>query len=366
MWRAWCEAEALKFDSRRCDELGVNGAAAREMARMAKQFGEIVGRRVKGKRQDDEPEGMEIGRVLLTGFPDRVCRRLSGATLACGVVGDRRGEVAKGSVASTRDTKLFIAGEMLEVEGKDVRVKLNLATRIEEKWLEEFFPGEITVKSGALWDEASRRVIYREERRFRDLVLERRQSGEPAEEEAAMLLAREVCSGVLTLKKWDDGVKQWVARVNCLAGWMPELGMPAIGEEDVEFLVREVCRGARSYKEIKDREVKPVLGEWLSAEQAGALDTYAPERIELSNGTSMKVRYEEGKEPVASAVLQRLYDVTTQPTVAGGKVRCLVEVLAPNQRPVQLTGDLKGFWETSYAAVAKELKGRYPKHEWRA
>ncbi|MEM7143924.1 MAG: ATP-dependent helicase HrpB [Verrucomicrobiota bacterium] len=366
LWRAWCEAEALKFDGRRCDELGLNGAAAREMARVAKQFGDIVERRVKGKRQDNEPAGMEIGRVLLTGFPDRVCRRLSGTTLACGVVGDRRGELAKGSVASTRDTKLFVAGEMVEVEGKDVRVKLNQATRIEEKWLEEFFPGEIKVESGAIWDEPSRRVIYREERAFRGLVLERRQSGEPDEDESAEILCREVMSGVLNLKKWDDGVQQWVTRVNCLSEWMPELGMPAIGEDDKAFLVREVCRGARSYKEIKDREVRPVLKEWLSAEQAGALEEYAPERIDLPNGTSMKVRYEEGgKEPVASAVLQKLYDVTEQPTVAGGKVKCLVEVLAPNQRPVQLTGDLKGFWENSYPAIAKELKGRYPKHEWR-
>ena len=77
------------------------------------------------------------------------------------------------------------------------------------------------------------------------------------------------------------------------------------------------------------------------------------------------MRYEGGAEPVGSAMLKHLYDVHQTPSIANGTVKVIIEVLAPNHRPIQMTKDLKSFWETSYPQIKKDLKGRYPKHEWR-
>ena len=135
-------------------------------------------------------------------------------------------------------------------------------------------------------------------------------------------------------------------------------------EEDRELIINEVCRGSLSYKEIKELEVWPFLKVWLSADQRSLIESLAPKKIMLSNGREIKIIYEESG-PKISIVLQKLYDVMSSPTICNGKVSVLIEILGPNHRPVQRTEDLKGFWESSYPEIKKQLRGRYPKHEWR-
>jgi ATP-dependent helicase HrpB len=200
---------------------------------------------------------------------------------------------------------------------------------------------------------------------FRDLVLERRQAGEPSPDAAAALLADRVFHGELKLKQWNHAVDSWLARVECLRAAMPELELPIFTEEDYRMILTEICHGASTYKQIKDRPVLPVVKQWLSPPMRAAIETLAPEQITLGNGTRAKVDYVTDPEPSISVVLQRLYDVTQTPAIANGRLALLVKILAPNQRPVQITHDLQGFWDNSYPAIRTQWKGRYPKHEWR-
>ena len=94
-------------------------------------------------------------------------------------------------------------------------------------------------------------------------------------------------------------------------------------------------------------------------------EAFVPERLGLRNGRTLRMRYEHGREPVGSILLQHLYDVGETPTIADGRIKVIIEVLAPNHRPIQATKDLRSFWETSYPQIKKDLKGRYPRHEWR-
>ena len=126
-----------------------------------------------------------------------------------------------------------------------------------------------------------------------------------------------------------------------------------------------MCLGAIAYRQLKERTPDAALNAWLSASQRDLLDRFAPERVKLANGKMVRVEYRKNAPPQISVILQQLYDTNENPRVAGGKVSVLVELLAPNQRPVQTTGDLGNFWKTSYAAVKTQLKGRYPRHEWR-
>ena len=301
--------------------------------------------------------------MLLSGFSDQVARRLSAGTQSCAVVGNRRGTIPKD--ASVGKAGLVVATEITEVEGKDLQVILNNVTAIDEAWLQRLFPQDYQEVNEARWDGSARRVVQTIATKFRDLVLREKQSGEPAREAAAEILGREVCKGDLTLKKWDHSVEHWIARVNCLSAWMPELEIPAFDDSDREFVIQQMCLGGVGYKDIKDRSPWPVLQKWLSAPQQAALDAFVPERIALSNGHSLRMRYEGGAEPVGSALLKHLYDVHQTPSIANGTVKVIIEVLAPNHRPIQMTKDLKSFWETSYPQIKKDLKGRYPKHEWR-
>jgi ATP-dependent helicase HrpB len=95
------------------------------------------------------------------------------------------------------------------------------------------------------------------------------------------------------------------------------------------------------------------------------LEALAPERISLPGGKSAKVKYGKGREAVISAKIQDLYGLKKLPVIGGGKVAVTMEILGPNQRPLQVTQDLSSFWEKTYPALKPELQRRYPKHEWR-
>jgi ATP-dependent helicase HrpB len=146
---------------------------------------------------------------------------------------------------------------------------------------------------------------------------------------------------------------------------MPELELPAIGAGERLFLLAQLALGVTSYRALKEKDPWPVLRGWLSAAQLAALEAYAPDRIKLPGGRSARVAYAEGQTPVLAARVQDLYGVEAPIAVADGRVRVRIEVLAPNQRPIQVTDDMGGFWRNTYPAIRPEYARRYPKHEWR-
>ncbi len=167
----------------------------------------------------------------------------------------------------------------------------------------------------------------------------------------------------MKLKQWDGEVEQWIARLLGLREWMPELELPSFNEEDRALALVQICEGALGYKEIKNRSVMPALQSWLSSGQHASLEAYAPVRLKLTNGQSVKVRYQVGLPPTIALVVQRLYGVRETPTIANG-LPVQVNICAPNQRPWQMTADLAGFWERGFEQMKKDLAGRYPKHNW--
>ncbi|MFK5920660.1 MAG: ATP-dependent RNA helicase [Verrucomicrobiota bacterium] len=367
IYRAWCGAQVVGFDPGRCDHLGVRANAAREIGRSANQFLSAVNPLVgKGQDQSGEPNAEDLARILLAGYSDQVGRRLSESTLSSVVVGNRRGLLDKQSVLAQKAfaKSLFLIGEMTEVEGKEVQVRLNLATQIDRTLLEEMFPDDLVSRVAAEYDESSRRVVAKNEIRFRDLVLESKSSGQVPEDQAAYLLAQQVGAGNLILKKWDNSVNQWIARINTFSRGIEEMQVSPIDEEAKLLIYEEICRGASSYRDIKNREVKPVLKGWLSAAQKSSLDHYAPERVRLSEQRKAKVIYHEKENPKISVVIQQLFEIKQTPVLGDGRIPLRVEILGPNQRPVQITDDLGRFWKTSYADVRTMLRGRYPKHAW--
>lgn len=361
--RAWTQMKQNNFRREVGERLGIHAGACRDVDRVAEQLLRIASRWGEGN-SSGEASGEIFAKTMLTGFSDRLALRNSASTLACSVVGGRRGQLEKDSVAAEKDAHLFIAGEMIEIEGRDLNVKLSLCTRIEEEWLRELFPKDFHARDGAVYDERTRRIEARKETRFRDLVLETKPSGEVPLDAAASILAERVLSGELNLKAWDTKVETWFARVNLIAENCPEYEIAPIDEDAKRLILEQVCAGATSYKQIKDRPVKAALDEWLPPHQSGLLDHLAPERITLSTGKEVRVHYSPGDKPKISVLIQHLFGLKDSPTICDGRVPVVVEILAPNHRPVQVTENLAEFWTGSYPAVRAQLRGRYPKHAW--
>lgn len=363
LMQAWAFADKNHYNADACRKVGVNGTAARQVKPLYERFMKIAvkeGLNVNTQAPSDE----NLQKCILLAFSDHVAKRRDTGTLHCEVVHGRTGDLDRDSVV--RDSELVVAAEIREIEGgRDLKVRLNLCTAISEVWLDELFPDDMEEKADAIFDPVLKRVVTKQWKSFRGLELHASMKQEVDPQQAAELIAEEVLAGRLELYKWDDQVERWIARVNCLAAGCPDYGIPAIDEEARRAMVQEICLGAACKRDLKDRHVWKVVKSWLSAAQLDLIDKQAPERIQLPSGSGAKVHYEEGQPPVVSATIQKLYGLEEVPKIGFGQIPLVVEALAPNQRPQQKTQDMKSFWSNSYPLIKKELKGRYPKHEWR-
>jgi len=348
-----------------CRRLGIHAQAARQVGPLFEQFIEIAsgeGLDVSERRA----EGREVCKCVLVGFPDHLARRLDSSTLRCDLIHGRRGMLARES--SMGKAALLVAAEITEIGGRggEVSVILNIATAVDEASLREMFPGELTDEREVTYDAAAKRVVARREKRFRDLVLESKSSSDdvPADA-AAALLAREVVAGRITIDAWDESVEQWITRVNRLAEWVPEYEVNPVTPSDRMTLIEQVCYGETSARGVKGKEVMPVLRDWLTSEQLAVMDEAVPERLTMANGRKARLRYPGEGPPVLSARVQELYGIDGGLALGRGRVPMRIEVLAPNQRPIQVTDDLAGFWREIYPKIRPELSRRYPRHEWR-
>jgi len=364
LMRAWRYADKNGYALDPCRRLGIHAQAARQVGPLFEQFLEIArdeGLDIAERRVD----GTETRKCVFAGFSDQLARRLDAGTLRCELVHGRRGVLARES--AIQQAPLFVAAEISEIGGRggEVSVLLSLATAVEEAWLAELFPEDYRAVKGVVYDEAAKRVVARRERRFRDLVLESKGSEDVPLNEAAALLTKEVLAGRIAIDAWDEGVEQWIVRVNRLAEWFPELEVNPLTDAGRATLIEQICYGETSARGVKQKEVMPILRDWLTAEQLAVLDTYLPERLTMANGRRSKITYAKEGPPVLSARIQELYGVEGKFTLGHGRVPVKIEVLAPNHRPLQVTDDLTTFWREMYPKIKTEYSRRYPRHEWR-
>lgn len=364
LMRAWTFAQKNQFRLDACRRLGIHAVTAKQVGPLFEQFLRIA----KDEGLDTAPREIKdeaLQKCILIGFSDRVARRMDQGTLRCELVHGRRGLLARESVVSKAE--LFVAAEIREVEqrGGEVNTLLSVATAIEPDWLKELFPDDIKREVHVQWDAQAKRVLAAELLRFRDLALAAKRIDPPPADAAARLLAEEINAGRLPLPNWDHHVEQWLLRLKLLCQHCADLQLPPITDDDKKAIIEQLCHGAASYKDIKEREVKAVVMSWLSHAQRELLDKHAPERLTLSNGRTPKVSYEEGRAPFISLRIQELYDVNQTPKIALGRVGVTVHILTPGMKPIQVTSDLANFWREHYPRIKSELQRRYPKHEWR-
>ncbi len=365
---AWNAALRQRFDLRFCQEIGIHAQTCRQVLQVANQLSQYAEASGLGGSQGrvwSEEVEVAIRKCLLLGFPDRVCRRLDRGTLRCEMVGGRRGSLARESVVD--DAELLVACEANEIgrQGGEVAMVFNLCSAIERSWLEELFPQQFSDVEETVFDEKQKRVIQRRAVRFQDLDIEVKEDLDPDPSKAAAALAAVVLQGRAKLDMWDDSVESFIRKVDLLASVYPEYGIERIDEEARALLVEQCCLGAKKLRDLKKAPVLPALREWVGRETVALVEKELPDRLRLANGKPARLRVEESGRLVLSAKIQCLYDLTDTPRFCSDRVKPVIELLAPNTRPIQMTEDLAAFWQGSYEGVKKELKGRYPKHEWR-
>ncbi|MEX2606050.1 MAG: ATP-dependent helicase HrpB [Kiritimatiellia bacterium] len=352
-------AESMRFDRRKCQELGIHAGSAREAVQTAGLFTRI-GRKRSASGEAATDVSTELRKCVVVAFADHLGLRRPD-TRRCDLVDGRVAEIGKESICG--DAELMVAAEIRDPERAKIPF-LTGVTRVETEWLSELWPDSFEQNRRVLYDEQAKRVISESRMQFGDLVLENKRSHEVGDDDAGRLLMEAVENGQVPLSGWDTDVDAWITRLNCLAVWRPDWELPPITLADQRTLLEHMLSGCRTRKDVKTLNVRAHIEEWLSPMQRALVREHCPVRIQLPNGRQARVRYEEGGPPIISSKLQDFMGMTESPKVAGGQISCKVELLAPNGRPAALTEDLQSFWENGYPLVRKELKGRYPKHEW--
>jgi ATP-dependent helicase HrpB len=133
---------------------------------------------------------------------------------------------------------------------------------------------------------------------------------------------------------------------------------------ELASILVEAGHGKRSIEQLKNANLSSLLESRLSYPLDRLFERHAPRTIAVPSGSEIRLSYTKGERPVLAVRLQEIFGWTDTPKVAGGRVRVVLHLLAPNFRPVQITDDLHSFWSTTYFQVRKDLKVSYPRHAW--
>jgi ATP-dependent helicase HrpB len=295
------------------------------------------------------PRG-DLSEALVAAWPDRVAARRADGRLT--LANGRGARLAPD--CGVLHAPLLVALDVQDTD--DVDAIIHLAAAVDPACL------PVTDHAVATFDLATDRVLTAVERRYGDLVLDRRLGAQvPAEVLTAALIegARRA-----PLPPWPDDpdTTRLLGRMRFVQRERPQADLPPVDDDALFEVAVTLAPGRRSLAELRAGPWRDALLDRLTWAQRTELDRLAPESLEVPSGSHIRLDYPADGPPVLAVRIQELFGARATPTVAGRPV--LLHLLAPNHRPQQVTDDLAGFWQRTWPEVRKDLRARYPRHSW--
>lgn len=219
------------------------------------------------------------------------------------------------------------------------------------------------------WDLRKGGLIAVTELRIGSIVLQTKPLPNPNESHLQQAICDAIRKEGERLLNFSEAVCQWQNRIMSLRKWNPEQNWPDVSTQNLlmtnEAWLSPYLNGIKKPDDLKKIDLKKVLQYSLTTEQQTRLDQWAPAKIKVPSGSMIQLEYQSnGAPPVLAVRLQEVFGLTDTPTVNDKKINVLMHLLSPGFKPVQVTSDLRSFWNNTYFEVKKELKRRYPKHAW--
>jgi ATP-dependent helicase HrpB len=293
------------------------------------------------RRWGSVPKGDgDPGRLLARAFPDRIAQQ-------AGARGRYR--LANGRAATLEESDVLAREPFLvvtDISGTAATGRIRAAAALGRDSFEELFAARIVTTTTLLWDEAAGAVRARRRRSLEALLLSDEPVPPPDAEAAALLLAEHAVARL----PWSKEQRALLARARLL-GRAPQLSVVTLAP---------LLLGKTALAEIGADDLATLLPHGLRAEIERAL----PSHFEAPSGSRIPIDYEAENGPALAIRVQELYGLDRHPAIGNGRIPLLLVLLSPAQRPIQTTRDLPGFWRGSWRDVAKDMRGRYPRHLW--
>jgi ATP-dependent helicase HrpB len=329
---------------------------ADEARRMARRWAETA------KTSAPSLDGnMGAGAILALAYPDRIAKNRGGN----GGFLLANGRGANIDLASGLARAPFIA--VGEISGAANQSRILLASAISLDDIEARFAANIVTRTEVTFDPQSLSLRGRAARLLGAIALTESPVKVSASGANASMLAKGIAGAGLHHLPWTKAQLQLRDRVNFLRRaegdeW-PDLSDTALAPTAEEWLA-PIIHSKTALAQIGADDLDAALATLVPYMLRRRLDAEAPTHFSAPSGSSVAIDYEAPEGPKLSIRVQELFGLNTHPTIAGGRVPLVIELLSPAHRPVQLTRDLPGFWRGSYADVRTDMRGRYPRHPW--
>lgn len=326
---------------------------------------EQIASRWRSRRRLREPltnlDTHQLGELLAAGYADRL-GKLSGRDRYRLLQGAQAQLPASASLAGS---PWLVA---LDLAGDAGELRIRQAAAVDSTWVEGMLADRVQTQRQLRFDPAERAVVARMVRRLGSFVLDSKQVPIAADDP----LLETLLTGIAELGQipWpnDGRLQQWLLRVRSLRRWLPDEGLPDFDETalmaDLGQWLGPWLQGVRRLSGISPGNWREALKARLSHAQSQLIDSEAPTHLLVPSGFRRALSYQPDQPPVLAVKLQELFGLAETPRIARGRIDVVLHLLSPAGRPVQVTSDLRGFWDRTYPEVKKELKGRYPKHPW--
>ncbi|MDQ8165814.1 MAG: ATP-dependent helicase HrpB [Gemmatimonadota bacterium] len=311
-------------------------------------------------RRADGDDASAAAELVALAYPDRVAR-------AAGKRGRFRMRNGRGALvpeASPLAGAAWLA--IADTDGKRDDARVYLAAELDAGAVERLFSGQIVETRSVGFDDTSGAVLATVRRTLGALVLaEHSQRVTDSAVSAAAFAARvrEVGTAALPWSESGRRMRERLAFVHTLDPAWPDVSDSALDADADQWLAPALAE-LRRWSDLGRTDLAGALLSRVPGRLRAQLDRFAPAHIEMATGSRIPVDYSNPAAPAFSVRMQELYGTAETPRVSDGRVPLTLHLLSPAGRPLQVTRDLPGFWAGSYAEVRKEMRGRYPRHEW--
>ena len=309
---------------------------------------------------NSNPQGHDVGKLLVAAYPERIAKQLD--------KNSDRYKLANGRIARLPYHDPLMHESWLSIAQLDAgsgEGKIFLAAPVDPNELMSLTKQTQSVQ----WDDERGMISATAEKRIGILVLETKPLQNVPTEAKVEVLCKAIANEGLKMIGWSEPQREWQARILSLKKWRPDEAWPNVSDEHLldtlsDWLAPYLAQ-ANKKADLQKLDLNAILAGILPWNLTNKLDSLTPAKLQVPSGSFIQLQYFiNAQSPIIEVRLQEVFGLTETPTINEGRTKVLMHLLSPGYKPVQVTHDLKSFWQTTYHEVRKELRLRYPKHSW--